>query len=179
MDFARVLEAVASFLDARGARLAIAGAFALHAYGNTRATSDLDLIVEAWAQADLLTFVEQLGYETLYLSIGFSNHLHQQPALGRLDFIYIDDHTARLLFGGAHLMPLFPGRQVLVPRPEHLAAMKVLAMKNDPSRTFHELSDIQFLLGLPGVDTGEIRATFEQHGLAERFNELERTIKGS
>ena len=179
MDFARVLDAVTAFLDARGARQALAGAFALHAYGRTRATSDLDLIVEASVQAPLLAFLEGLGYERLYVSKGFSNHLHADPALGRLDFIYVDARTADLLFGGARRIELFPGRTSTVPRPEHLAAMKILAMKNDPARTFQELADLQFLLGLPGIDKAEIRATFEKHGLAERFHELERTITGS
>jgi hypothetical protein len=47
-------------------------------------------------------------------------------------------------------MKIFPGTTLLVPRPEHLAAMKVQAMKNDPSRTFQDLADIQALLSLPG-----------------------------
>ena len=63
-----------------------------------------------------------------------------------------------------------------MPKPEHLAAMKVLAMKNDPSRTFQEMADLQFILGLAGVDVGEIRNHFERHGLLERFDELRRIL---
>jgi hypothetical protein len=61
-----------------------------------------------------------------------------------------------------------------VPRPEHLAAMKVQAMKNDPRRRLRELADIQFLLGLPGVDAREIRGYFERAGLLDRYDELDR-----
>ena len=61
-------------------------------------------------------------------------------------------------------------------RPEHLAAMKVLAMKNDPARTFQELTDIRFLLKLPGVDADEVRDYFERHGLEERYSELQATL---
>jgi hypothetical protein len=61
-----------------------------------------------------------------------------------------------------------------VPRPEHLAAMKIHAMKNDPSRTFQELADIQYLLRLPGVDELEIRGYFEKSGLLEKFDELKK-----
>lgn len=46
-------------------------------------------------------------------------------------------------------------------------------MKNDPSRTFQEMADIRFLLGLPGVDRTEIRTYFERHGMKERFDELD------
>jgi hypothetical protein len=64
------------------------------------------------------------------------------------------------------------GRSVPVPRAEHLAAMKIHAMKNDPSRTLQEMADIQFLLRLPDVDHEEIRAYFEQSGLLERYLEI-------
>jgi hypothetical protein len=64
--------------------------------------------------------------------------------------------------------------RVPVPRAEHLAAMKVHAMKNDPSRTLQEMADIQFLLRLPGVDIEEIRGYFERSGLLERYHEIER-----
>jgi hypothetical protein len=60
----------------------------------------------------------------------------------------------------------------LVPKPEHLAAMKVHAMSNDPSRVFQDMADIQFLMKLPGVDREEIRRYFEDAGQLERFHEL-------
>ena len=66
------------------------------------------------------------------------------------------------------------GRTVRVPRPEHLAAMKVQAMKNDPERTLQEMADIRFLLSLPGVNAEEIRGYFERSGLRERYEEIQR-----
>ena len=35
----------------------------------------------------LVAFLESLGYETLYRSAGYSNHVHALPDLGRLDFV--------------------------------------------------------------------------------------------
>ncbi|MFL5395731.1 MAG: hypothetical protein ACJ79G_23100, partial [Myxococcales bacterium] len=98
MDFARVLADIARFLDAQHARYGLAGAFALQAHGLQRATSDLDLIVEARAQPALLAHLDSLGYERLHVSEGYSNHLHPDPAWGRIDFIYLDDRTSDLIF---------------------------------------------------------------------------------
>jgi len=176
MDFPAVLKEVGRFLDERGRRYGLAGAMALHALGLTRATADLDLVVEAAAQDALLSFLTSLGYELLHASSGYSNHLHPDSRRGRLDFIYVDADTAEALFSRASRVTLFPDVTVLVPRPEHLAAMKVFAMKNDPQRVFRELADLQFLLGLPGVDREEIRGYFIKHGLVERFDELERAM---
>ena len=175
MNFPRVLDEVARFMDARGLRFGVVGAVGLQAYGLARATADLDFVVEAEAQPALCAHLEALGYETIHRSAGYSNHVHALPALGRLDFVYVDVATAERMFRDARSMELLPGRAFRVPRPEHLAAMKVLAMKNDPSRTFQEMADIQFLLGLPGVDEEEIRGSFVKHGLLERFLEIKRS----
>lgn len=174
MNFARVLEQIATQLDGAGLRWGLAGAFALHAYGYTRATMDLDIVVERGARSVLVPFLASLGYETLHESEGFSNHHHPLASLGRVDLIYVDERTSDRLFERATRVELFPGLTVRVPRPEHLAAMKVLAIKNDPSRTFRELADIQFLLTVPGIDVEAVRHAFERHGMRERFDELQR-----
>ena len=56
--------------------------------------------------------------------------------------------------------------------------MKVQAIRDDPSRRFKDLADIQFLLGLPGVDEAEIRRYFELHHLLGSFDELKRAMAG-
>ena len=173
MDFGRVLGTLASFFECRGYRYAAIGAFGLHAYGLARATLDLDFATEAAAQTALIEFLESLGYETLYRSAGYSNHLHALTDLGRIDFVYVGADTGRLLFSGGAALEL-GGRQIPVPRPEHLAAMKVHAMKNDPTRTLQEMADIRFLLNLPGIDEAEVRSYFEQSGLLERYDEIKR-----
>ena len=71
MNFERV-NTVGDFLERERRRHAVAGAIALHAYGISRATQDLDLVTEADAQDSQVSFLESLGYETLYRSPGSS-----------------------------------------------------------------------------------------------------------
>ncbi len=174
MDFARVLNTVGDFLQREGHRHAVAGALALHAYGITRATQDLDLVTEAAAQDRLVAFLESLGYETLYRSAGYSNHLHGDADLGRVDVIYVDGETSRALFAGAREGISLGGRRFSVPRPEHLVAMKVHAIKNDPRRELGDLADVQALLRLPGIDREEVEGYFERAGLLEQYHRLRR-----
>ena len=47
MDFSRVIDEVAGFMRREDVRFALAGAFALHAYGLSRATADLDFVTDA------------------------------------------------------------------------------------------------------------------------------------
>ncbi|NIA09212.1 MAG: hypothetical protein GWP10_05620 [Nitrospiraceae bacterium] len=92
--------------------------------------------------------------------------------MGRLDFIYVEGRTADALFSGARAMLSIGERKIPVPRPEHLIALKVLAMKNDPARTFREMADIQFLMGLPGIDEEMVKTYFRQKGLLEQYYEI-------
>jgi hypothetical protein len=175
VDFVKVLDIVTRFLDQRGCRYALVGAFALSAYGFSRATQDIDVAVDVGVRRDLISFLESLGYETLYSSEGYSNHFHPLPGMGRVDCIYLGEPTATTLFANATAVPIL-GKTIRVPRPEHLAAMKVLAMKNDPTRTFQEMADLQRILGLPGVDRDEIRGHFERYGFREKFDELRKLL---
>jgi len=176
MDFGRNLEELKSFLDGRQYRWALIGGVALAVYGLARTTLDLDLVVDVDAQEELVSFMEELGFETLHCSTAYSNHLHPDPIRGRIDFLYVRGPTRDQLFAEAETRPGPRGIPVRVPRPEHLIAMKVLAIKSDPSRTFQDLADIRYLALLPGVDHDEIRGQFERHGLLDRYRELERLL---
>lgn len=176
VDFERVVPMVVDFLEGEGHPFAVAGALGLHAHGVTRATVDLDLVTAREAQQALVDFLERAGYETLYRSQGYSNHVHGDPALGRVDVIYVNGETSRRLLGSCRTYLSVAGRRLPAPRPEHLIAMKVQAIKNDPRRAFKDLADIQALMRLPGIDEAEVRGYFERAGLEERFDELKRFL---
>lgn len=168
-----VLGLVEEFFARKRFSWAMIGAFGLQAYGLTRATNDLDFVTEDAAQPELLTFLVSEGYETVHVSPGYSNHFHPDVRFGRLDFVYVSGDTSRQIFEECNTVTV-AGRTIRVPRPEHLAAMKVQAMKNDPERTLQEMADIRFLLSLPGVNAEEIRGYFERSGLRERYEEIQR-----
>jgi hypothetical protein len=176
VNFGTVLGTLSEFFEERGFLYAVVGGVAIAAYGLPRTTVDLDLAVESRAQDDLILFLESRGYQTLHRSTGYSNHKHPDPDWDQLDFIYVKDETSRQLFAGCRILPGPGGRRMPVPQPEHLVAMKVAAMKNDPGRTFQEMTDIRFLLQLPGVDRAMAASYFERHGLRDRLDEIERTL---
>ena len=156
--------------------MAVIGGLGLVGHGVTRATVDLDLVTEAAAQNELVSFLESEGYETLHRSAGYSNHLHQNPERGRVDFVYVDGGTADKLFAGCVPRLDLAGHKALVPRVEHLVAMKVQAMKNDPTRELQDLADIQSLMRLSGVDLEEVRGYFARAGLLDRYDALRRSL---
>src|SRR5258708_16118146 len=90
----------------------------------------------------VVAFVESLGYETLHVSEGYSNHLHPEESLGRVDFMYVDADTAEKLFPNATIKPIVGRFSAPVPKPEHLLAMKAMAMKNSPERVLADSPDV-------------------------------------
>jgi hypothetical protein len=172
MNLRTVIENLSRFFAREEIVFAVIGAFALKAHGYVRATRDVDFIVRREDQEKTIRFLETLGYETLHRSQGFSNHLHPLPGLGRVDFVYVAGETAELIFSGTRPLFILDDLTLPVVRPEHLIALKVYAMKNDPERTYREMADIQQLLRLPEVDRDEVSSYFEKYGQLEKFHEL-------
>jgi Nucleotidyl transferase AbiEii toxin, Type IV TA system len=174
VDFAGELATVREYLAGNGYRVAVIGGVALAAYGCPRMTLDLDLVTDAAAQDSLVQFMESRGFVTLHRSSGFSNHRHAERDRGRVDVMYVRDDTADRVFASARALPGPQGHPILVPKPEHLVAMKVRAMQDAPERARQDLVDIAYLLGVEGIDRTEVRGYFERAGLLERWHELAR-----
>jgi len=169
-----VLRTFSDFFEKEGIRFAVIGGLAIHAWGRSRSTQDVDFTIDAVNRSRVIAFAESVGYRTIFVSDGYSNHESPSPDWGRLDFMYVTGDTAERVFATASTKPLVGDIQAPVPRPELLAAMKATAMKNAPQRVLTDAGDVKFLLGLPGVDRDAIRAYFARQGLAELFDAIER-----
>jgi hypothetical protein len=86
--------------------------------------------------------------------------------------MYVQGRTSELLFDGVRQLPGPGGVMIAVPRPEHLIAMKVQAVRYAPERTLQDLVDIGYLLRLPGVDHAEARGYFVRAGLDDKWRDL-------
>jgi hypothetical protein len=177
LDFARVLDRVAPLLEKGGLPYAVVGGLGLHAYGYSRATFDLDLVTRSEAQAPLVALLEELGYETVHRSAGYSNHSHPDPEWGGVDVVYVDDATARQLFAACSRTLKLGDREIPVPSAEHLIAMKVQALRNDPSRELQDLADIEHLLALPDTSWEKVRGYFEPAGMTEWYDKLTQRLR--
>ena len=152
---------------------ALIGAFALKAYGYVRATQDVDFLVRAEDQDKIISYLESsLGYETIYRSTGYSNHVHSLAGLGRIDFVYVKGDTAEKIFRESRRLLILGDLSLPVVKPEHLIALKVFAMKNNPDRALREMADIKELLELPGINFKEVKEHFKKYGQMERYREI-------
>jgi len=89
MKFKKTFQLLIDFFERERIDYALIGAFALKAYGYTRATQDVEFIARQKDQKKIIVNLESLRFETLYSSTGYSNHLHPLSGLGRIDFVYV------------------------------------------------------------------------------------------
>lgn len=172
MNFKKAFQFLIDFFEREGIDYALIGAFALKAYGYVRATQDVDFIVRQEDQGKIIAHLESLGFETLYSSTGYSNHVHPLSGLGRIDFVYVKGSTAERIFNESRRVLVFDKLTLPVVKPEHIVALKVFAMKNNPERALREMADIKELLNLPEISLQEVREYFEKYGQSERYYEL-------
>lgn len=149
---------------------ALCGGLALAAYGFPLPTFDFDIVTVAEAQDPLVTFLGANGFALLHRSPGFSNHLH--PELGRVDVVYVRGATAAALFAAAREVPGPGGETLPVVSPEHLVAMKLAALRDDPDRWESEKLALAFLLRRPDADREAMRGYFQRFGFLELYREL-------
>lgn len=159
------------FFERESLDYAVIGAFALYAYGYTRATRDLDFITRIEYQNKIIRHLESLGFETLNRSEGFSNHLHL-IGNARIDLVYIGGETADIVFKSTYKRLIFQDLEIPVVSPEHLVALKLFAIQNDPNRKFKELADIKEISRLTNIDKDTMLKYFKKYGLEEYYNEI-------
>lgn len=171
MDLRRLLEVVRSACEAAGARWAVIGGVAMNAYGNARTTFDFDVASEDRCREEILRKLQVEGFRLLNDVPAFSNLLHDDRDLGRLDFLWLDEKTSERVFAESRSLPV-KGSSIPVASPEHLVAMKVQAVASKPTRVFRDGADLQFLLEVPGIDDNRVREFFEGAGLLELLGRL-------
>jgi hypothetical protein len=176
MRFDEVLRLFAGFFEREHIRYAIAGGLAIHAWGHSRTTQDIDFIIEGEARDRVIAFAESSGYRTLHASQGYSNHGHPAETFGRVDLMYVYGVTADRVFADAAPRFIAGDVEAPVPKPEHLIAMKVQAIKNAPRRVSIDVPDIAYLLRLPGVDRDAVRDYFDRAGLLRIYDVISREL---
>ena len=174
VDLRRLLGIVSAACEGAGARWAVIGGVAMNAYGHARTTHDFDVASEGGRREEILRRLQGEGFQLLNDVPAFSNLLHPDRSLGRLDFLWMDERTAERVFLEVRTLPVEGLDSIPVASPEHLVAMKVQAVASRPTRVFRDGADLQFLLEVPGIDDNRVREFFEAAGLLELLGRLRR-----
>lgn len=158
------MQAIFDLLAQHRLPMLIIGAHALTAHGVQRLTFDVDCLV---ATADFEALSQLLirgGFSNVQHQQNFSAFNHNTPGVPKIDVMRVDAATFAKMEAARKPWD-FGNKRFEVPALEHLIALKLHAMKNNPERAGKDGWDIAALLA---ANSGAIPSG-KLHELCERF----------
>jgi Nucleotidyl transferase of unknown function (DUF2204) len=160
----------------RGLPSLLIGANAIVLLGYIRNTIDLDLIVPEESRSQWLDLLRELGYRLFHSASAFAQFEAAERAGTPVDLMFVDRPTWENLIEGAREMQ-FAGETMLLPRSEHLVALKLHAIRS-PSRGKTEIDweDIRQIVQICGLDPDEepFRALILRYGGEDALERIRR-----
>lgn len=154
------MQALFDLLSRFGQPLLLIGGHALAAHGVPRQTVDVDCIVALENREAISRHVRGGGFELIHETENFNRYAHPSPMVPDLDLLFVEGPT----FDKLQAQSIQTGR-IRVPALPHLIALKLHAIRNNPTRELRDLGDIQRLLAAnPGIISNE-----ELNDLCRRF----------
>lgn len=171
MSLKDVFAVLSAFFERNKMDYGIIGAFALFSYGYVRATKDIDLITRVKNKGKVISFLESLGFETIFSSNSFSNHVHPVGS-ARVDIMYVKGATADEIFNKTEHRLVFKDLKLPTVSPEHIVAMKLFAIQNNPERKLRDLADIKEIVRLTNCNKETIKEYFRKYNLESYYNDI-------
>lgn len=115
-----------------------------------------------------------VSYEALHSSEHAANYVAEDPARGRVDFLFALRSHGRAMLERARAHAVL-GETLRGADAADLIGLNVQASSNDPSRRRRDLADIERLLQAGGIDLSRVREYFR---LFDREKELDALLAG-
>ncbi len=148
-----------------GVTYALVGGFAVNAHHVSRQTADVDLLIVADDLEKAGRALEASGYRKTAVADVVARFEGDGKRLMDIDLLLVDPETLRQVRKDGKLVKI-AGNEFRVPSLLHLIAMKLHAIKGDPSkRLSKDLPDIVALMKRNGLVLADPRVT----GLCRRF----------
>ena len=144
--------------------------------GFTRATDDIDFLVEAEDLGKVNDTMMRLGYELTHESQEFSNYWHPVAALGCVDYLHAHRDYSRKMLSRAKKHKILGNFETPVLIPEDIIGLKVQSIANNPKRYTLDMADIEYLLR---KNSGELDLNIikEYFNLFDKGSQLEDLLK--
>jgi hypothetical protein len=176
MNFELVFKELLQKFSEQKIRFALIGGFALHVAGFTRATDDIDFLIEAKDLGKVKDIMKGLGYELTHESQEFSNYWHPMAPLGCVDYLHAHREYSRKMLSRAKKHKILKNFEIPVLIPEDIIGLKVQSLANNPKRYTLDIADIEYLIR-ENFDKLDLNIIIEYFNLFERGQELDSLLK--
>jgi predicted nucleotidyltransferase len=152
MKFDEIFHIVSQVAKKEKISCLLIGGFAINYYKVTRQTLDVDFLITPEGFEKIKPVLKQAGYREEFVRDVFARLGHKEKDRMDLDFLFVDRETLRKMIRSGKKIKL-AGEEFYIPSLEHLLALKLHAMKNNPNqRLFKDLPDVLNLIQLNRVD---------------------------
>ncbi len=177
MDFESVFKILLDGFKKEKIRAALIGGFAMHTAGHSRATQDIDFLVDRKDSSKIKSLLSSFGYDILHESEDVINFGGKLKPLGRVDFLLAHRKYTKEILERAKPDSVLNGSfTVKVILPEDMIGLKVQASSNDPSRFHQDMADIEALMKA-NWNSLNFELIREYFSLFEREKELDQIIR--
>lgn len=150
INLRKTLNDAHTVLQQAGVAHALIGGFALAAYGQHRATADIDLLADGTKKEMIRTELIKKGFVLKHES----SEVLQFTGIGFLDVLLANRPLSQQMLKQALLNQEL---NIYILKPEDIIGLKIQAYKNDASRELQDKADIQKLLALPKINLVEVK----------------------
>lgn len=178
MDFKAVFRLIHDNFQEAGVDYAVIGGFALAAAGYSRATIDIDFMVDKNDMPKVKKIMLSFGYDAVHESEEVSGFVSRLDKLGRVDFLHAHRKYARSMLDRAKEDEKLKIKVVL---PEDLIGLKVQSSSNDPERYHQDMADIEAVIkaNKGKLNMNLIKEYFELFNRKEEFDQILKRIKNA
>lgn len=157
MRYDTVFDLVFDVFKKAGIRFVMIGGFAVNHYKVSRQTSDADFMVSTDNASKVDEVLRDNGYTCTIKRDFFSRYESDEKGSIDIDVIYVSNETLEKVLDDSKKITLV-GREFNVPSLDHLIALKLHAIKNNPKRReLRDLPDIVMLIKANDVDAEDGR----------------------
>ena len=152
----------------------VIGGHAVNAYGFSRFTKDLDILINAKQRSEWVAALEQRGFKIEYDGRTFLQMTSPPESAWPLDLMLVNEETFKRLNSETKIFEM-AGTQMRVPSLWSLFALKFHVLKQEvPGRGFKDLLDVLELAKCNAVDvrSDKMRELCEQFGNKKIYERL-------
>lgn len=149
------------------------GGFAVNYYKVSRNTGDVDFILPDDTSAHGVEILEKFGYLADQSHETFVRLVNSKIYPERVDFMLVSRETFGKIFEKGNKVKI-GGFEFVVPAIDHLIALKLHSIKNNPVREWKDLQDIIALIRINQMDvtTDEFKSLCLKFGTEELYNRI-------
>ena len=169
-----ILRTISLYTDGKPMPFLVIGGHAVNAFGISRQTGDLDLLVQRSTKPDWLVLMSKLHYSKGQDDDRFARFKPDQLAGWPIDIMFVDDETFAKLFQ-ASIETVMGAARVRIASARHLVILKIHALKYFQEHRF--IKDYNDLIGLiksgkTGLSQDDLSELCIKYASIDLFNRL-------